>query len=107
VAEIKGTVLADTINAIRSRAGDPELQKIISQLSLVGPECRPPRRSPHSPTSMLTKCSIARKTEVKSQSASEKPKPKLLHSWCATPSDSKPGTPARTTFSFTKVMPHF
>ena len=33
MAEIKGTVLADTINAIRSRGGDPELQKIISQLS--------------------------------------------------------------------------
>ncbi len=33
MAEIKGTVLADTINAIRNRAGDPELQKIISQLS--------------------------------------------------------------------------
>lgn len=33
MAEIKGVVLADTIHAIRSRAGDPELQKIISQLS--------------------------------------------------------------------------
>ena len=33
MAEIKGTVLADTVNAIRRRPGGPELQKIISQLS--------------------------------------------------------------------------